>query len=184
VSSSAEVGRAVVALVASRPPRAGVTRVVAVDGPSGSGKTTLAAALSATLGDVPVVHMDDVYPGWDGLEDAVPRLVGWVLEPLAAGLPARYRRYDWERHEYAEWREVPASDVVLVEGVASGARVCGPHLSALVWVEAPRDVRFERGIARDGEAFRPHWERWATLEELHFAAEGTRERADVRFSTG
>jgi hypothetical protein len=35
-------------------------------------------------------------------------------------------------------------------------------------------------MARDGEAYRPHWERWAVQEAQHFAREGTRERADVR----
>jgi hypothetical protein len=67
----------------------------------------------------------------------------------------------------------------VVEGVGCGARACAPYLSLLVWVEAPRDVRFARGIARDGEAYRPHWERWARQEQALFAAEGTRERADV-----
>lgn len=183
MSSNADVEQ-VAGLVRSRAPSAGSTLVMAVDGPSGSGKTTLAAAVSEALGGVPVVHMDDVYPGWDGLEDAVPRLLEWVLEPLAAGLPARYRRYDWDRNEYAEWHDVPASPVVVVEGVASGARACSRYLSVLVWVDATRHVRFSRGIARDGEGFRPHWERWAVQEDRHFAIEGTRGRADVHVATG
>ena len=37
-----------------------------------------------------------------------------------------------------------------------------------------------RGIARDGEAFRPHWHRWAAQEDAHYAADNTAERADVR----
>jgi uridine kinase len=158
-------------------PRAGGTRVVAIDGPSGSGKSTLAAALAAELA-APVVHLDDIFPGWDGLDDAVPRLVEWVLEPLAKGEPARYRRFDWPRHEYAEWHEVPEAGVVVVEGVSCGATACAPYLSLLLWVEAPRELRFARGIERDGEAYRPHWERWAAQEDAHFAREGTRGRAD------
>jgi uridine kinase len=159
-------------------PRAGTTRVVAVDGPSGAGKSTLAAALATALGDAPVVHLDDVYPGWDGLDDAVPRLLEWVLEPLAKGAPARYRRFDWPSHEYAEWHDVPPAGVLVVEGVTSGARACAPYLSLLLWVEAPRELRMARGIERDGEAYRPHWERWAVQEDAHFAREDTRGRAD------
>jgi uridine kinase len=158
-------------------------RVVAVDGPSGSGKTVLAAELSDVLDGAPVVHMDDLYPGWDGLEQAVPHLLSWVLEPLSRGEPARYRRYDWPTGAYAEQHEVPRCEVLVVEGVGSGARACAPYLSLLVWVEAPRSLRFERGIARDGEAYRPHWERWALAEEEHFRANATRRRADVRVST-
>lgn len=168
------------ALVRRRPPSAGGTRVVAVDGPSGSGKTSLAAELATALDGAPVVHLDDLYPGWDGLEDIVPRLLEWVLEPLARGEPARYRRYDWPTGRYAEWHDVPPCPVLVVEGVASGARACAPYLSLLVWVDAPRDLRFARGMARDGEGYRPHWERWARQETAHFAAEGTRDRADVR----
>lgn len=164
--------------------RAGTTRVVALDGPSGSGKTTLATDLAAALQpwlDHPtaVVHMDDLYPGWDGLEDAVPRLVEQVLRPLAAGRVARWRRYDWERGCYAEEHDVPPSPVVLVEGVASGSLECAEQLSLLVWVEASLQTRFRRGIERDGEGFRPHWERWAEQEQQHFARSRTRERADV-----
>ncbi|MGN6333978.1 MAG: uridine kinase family protein [Motilibacteraceae bacterium] len=165
--------------VLAEPPRAGTTRVVAVDGPSGSGKTTLAGRLAALLG-APVVHLDDIYPGWDGLADIVPRLVEWVLEPLHRGEPARYRRYDWVEGVYAEWHEVPAAPVLVVEGCASGSLAAAPYLSLLVWVEAPHDLRMERGIARDGETYRPHWERWARQEDELYRTQRTRERADVR----
>ena len=173
---------AVQRLLAERAPHAGATHVVAVDGPSGSGKTTLAARLAAAL-DAPVVHMDDLYPGWDGLEDAVPRLAEWVLEPLSRKESARYRRYDWDRGEYAEWHDVPDTPVVVVEGVASAARAVAPHLSVVVWMEARPDVRMDRGMERDGETYRPHWERWARQEDAHFAADDTRSRADVVVDT-
>jgi uridine kinase len=168
----------VAAAVRAAPARAGRTRVAAVDGPSGSGKTTLAAALAAALG-APVVHMDDLYPGWDGLAAAVPRLVEQVLDRLREGRPAAYRRYDWVAGRYAEEHAVPAADHLVVEGVASGSLPCAPALSLLVWVEAPLSLRFERGMERDGEAYRPHWERWAVQEAAHFAEHRTRERADL-----
>lgn len=161
------------------PPRAGTVRVAAIDGPAGSGKTTLAGRLAAVL-DAPVIHMDDLYPGWDGLAAAPGKLREWVLEPLAAHRQARYRRYDWEAGAYAEWVDVPSADTLIVEGCGSGARAAAPYLSLLVWVEAPYGVRMARGIGRDGESFRPHWERWAVQERALFASERTAERADVR----
>ena len=166
--------------VLAGPPRCGATRLVCVDGPSGSGKTTLAGRLAAALGDPPVVHMDDLYPGWDGLAAAVPLLHEQVVAPLAAGGPARYRRYDWDRGEYAEDTRLGRPPVLVVEGVASGARPTRRARVLLVWVEAPRAERFRRGIDRDGETYRPHWERWARQEAAHFAADGTRARADLR----
>ena len=64
--------------------------VVAIDGPSGAGKTTLADAVATDL-DCPVVRVEDLYPGWDGLAEGVRLLVEQVLEPLCRGEVARYR---------------------------------------------------------------------------------------------
>jgi len=168
-----------VARLRESPARAGSTRVLAVDGRGGSGKTMLADRLASLL-DAPVVHMDDLFPGWDGLAAAAPILRRWVLEPLARGEPARYRRYDWLRDSYNGWVDVPPSDTLVVEGCGCGSRLAAPYLSLLLWIDAPRTVRFDRGMRRDGETFRPHWERWALQEDALFAAEGTRERSDYR----
>lgn len=164
--------------VESAPARAGGCRVVAVDGPSGAGKSTLADALGAELA-AQVVRVDDLIPGWDGLDVAAAIVVRDILEPLSRGQDGGYRRYDWDRKEYAEWRAVPRAAYLVVEGCASGSRIASAYLSLLVWVEAPVELRFERGMARDGETFRPYWERWEDQSNALFAAEGTRERADV-----
>ena len=82
-------------------PRAGATRVVAVDGRSGAGKTSLAAALAGLL-DAPVVSLEGLYGGWDGLEHGIDLLVSAVLRPLAAGQATRVPRYDWVAREWAE----------------------------------------------------------------------------------
>jgi dephospho-CoA kinase len=62
-------------------------------------------------------------------------------------------------------------------------RPAGDYAAVGVWVEADREVRFARGIARDGETYRPHWERWARQEDALFAADRTRDRADVVLDT-
>ena len=166
--------------VLAAPTRSGATRLVCIDGPSGSGKTTLAARLAATLDGPPVLHMDDLYPGWDGLAAAVPLLHEQVVAPLAAGRAARYRRYDWHREEFAEKRDLGMPELLIVEGAGCGARLIAERAVLLVWVDAPREVRFRRGMARDGETYRPHWARWARQETAHFAAESTACRADLR----
>lgn len=154
--------------------------VVAVDGPSGAGKTDFADALVHALGGAPVVHMDDLYLGWDGLIPAVALLSAEVLAPLAAGHPARYRRFDWAAGRRGDELEVPAAPVVVVEGVGCGSRGPAAHVDVLVWLDADPAVRFARAMARDGETYRPHWRRWAGQEQALFAAEGTSARADVR----
>lgn len=165
--------------VRAAPAQCGSTRVIAVDGRAGSGKTTVADRLAAALGDAPVVHMDDLYPGWDGLADGVAMLVRHVLEPLAAGRRATYPRWDWHHSTWGGRVDVPEADVLLVEGCGSGSRAAARYLSLLVWVHAPEPVRKARALARDGELFRPHWERWARQEDALFSVERTRERADV-----
>ncbi len=78
----------IIAALAGAAPRAGGSRVVAVDGRSGAGKTSLAAALRDRL-RAPVVSLEDLYGGWDGLEHGIDLLVSAVLEPLAAGRAAQ-----------------------------------------------------------------------------------------------
>ena len=39
--------------------------IIAIDGPAGSGKTTLAQKLVNDLSDAQVIHMDDLYDGWN-----------------------------------------------------------------------------------------------------------------------
>ncbi|UPK76418.1 4-amino-4-deoxy-L-arabinose transferase [Nocardioidaceae bacterium SCSIO 66511] len=167
----------------ARTPTAGKTRVLAIDGPSGSGKTTLAGRLAQTgvptAKPIPIVHLEDIYPGWDGLRETPDLLVDWVLRPLSEGRPAAYRHWNWERDEWAGLHSVPAADTLIVEGVGSGALACAPFLTMLVWIDAPREVRKARGIERDGETYRPYWERWAALEAEMFATDRTRERADI-----
>lgn len=169
-------------------PRHGRTVVVAVDGPSGAGKSTLADALADRLRaagrDVAVVRVDDTYPGWDGLEAAVPRVVDGVLVPLAAGRAGTLPRWDWTAGREAPADVVPVPEVLVLDGVGSGARACAPYLALLVWLDGPQDVRRRRAIARDGEEYAPHWERWAAQERAHFAREGTADRADVTYRVG
>lgn len=173
---------AVLDLVDVARPRCGQVVVVAVDGPAGSGKTTLAGALTARL-TAPTVHMDDLFPGWDGLVAAPGLLADQVLEPLARGERAAYRRWDWSASQWGERVDVPETDLLVVEGCGSTLPPAGDYAAVRVWVEADQAVRMARGIARDGEVFRPHWERWAAQEQTLFGRHRTRELADLVVDT-
>lgn len=168
----------IVAEAAGRRPTLADGRLVCVDGPAGSGKTTLASALAEVLGGAPVVHMDDLYPGWDGL-GRVDALVLDLLRPLAEGRAGRYRRYDWTRGEYAEQHVVPAGPWVVLEGVGAGGSAWATWTTLLVWVEVPAPLRLDRGMQRDGEEVRERWVQWMADEEALFDRDGTRARADV-----
>lgn len=163
-------------------PACGDVTVIAVDGPSGSGKTVLATALARDLG-CPLVQMDELFPGWDGLAQAPGLLTEQVLEPLSRGEQAAYRRWDWHADGWRERVSVPRSRTLVVEGCGSSVGPAARYAGLKVWVEADQGQRMSRGLARDGEAYRPHWERWAVQEQALFAEDGTRERADVLLDT-
>src|SRR4029077_4157497 len=77
----------------SRPPTLGAGRLVCVDGPAGSGKTSLADAVARRT-DAQVVHMDDLYGGWEGLLFVAGR-VERLLRPLARGVHGPGGRAHW-----------------------------------------------------------------------------------------
>lgn len=166
------------------PARLGRVRLVCVDGPAGSGKTTLAGEVRTVLVargvDVAVVHLDDLYEGWRGIEGSLwPRLRAQVLEPLRRGRPGRLQRYDWTAGAFGTWHDVPVPDVLVVEGCGAARREADTLASLRVWVEAPSDVRRARWEARDGTADAAHHEAWRADERAHLARERTRERADL-----
>lgn len=172
---------ATLALLDERPATLGAQRLVCIDGPAGSGKTTLAAAVCARLA-APVVHMDDLYPGWSGMDAAGPEVQS-ILDPLARGEAGSYRRFDWVADRYAEQVTVPPAPVLVLEGVDAGDRAWAEHCTVLVWVETDAATRLRRGLNRDGDRMRAHWEAWMAEEETLFARERTRERADVEVRT-
>ncbi|RZS89361.1 uridine kinase [Motilibacter rhizosphaerae] len=164
--------------VRAAPARLGGSRLVCVDGPAGSGKTTLAGLLAGALG-APVLHLDDVYAGWAGLDGVAERVAGQVLAPLAEGRPATYATWDWARSRWGGSASLRPGPVLVLEGCGAGDRLLAAHASLLVWVEAPSALRLERGLERDGEALRAEWVRWREVEAAHFSREGTRGRADL-----
>ena len=58
-----------------------------------------------------------------------------------------------------------ATQVIICEGVGAIAGACEVRILAT----APDEVRYERAMARDGDTFRPHWERWTAQEEALLA---------------
>ncbi len=157
-------------------------RVLAIDGASGCGKSTLSAALSR-LGTAQVVHLDQLYPGWDGLEAGVDLLIRYILIPFSRGESGSIPTWNWVRNQPGPINHLDFCPVLIVDGCGSGARRCAEFLSELIWLEAPAAVRYDRAMARDGDDYRPHWGRWAAAERRHFDQENTAARATIRLVT-
>ncbi|MFJ4264416.1 aminodeoxychorismate synthase component I [Paenarthrobacter nicotinovorans] len=156
--------------------------IIAVDGRSGAGKTTLAVELTARLRQhhkVSLFHLEDIYPGWNGLRTGIERYVGTVLAPLREGKAAEWVSWDWERHYDGGLNVTLPAEIVIVEGVGAGAEAARSMLDAVVWVEAPSDDRRRRALTRDGSTYEPYWDSWAAQEEEWLATDSVTEDADI-----
>ena len=165
-------------LVSAIMERPGPVRLVAVDGPGGAGKSTFAARLSLACGNVPVIHTDD-FASADNPIHWWPRLLEQVVEPLSRHEPARYQRYDWATTSLAEWHIVEPAPVVIIEGVTAGRCEWRGHLTFVIWIDTPADLRLERALARDGSEAIGDWRVGMAAEDDHYADDPTREHADV-----
>lgn len=177
VSPTTSNAAQVLRLARTREPTLDRGRLICVDGPAGSGKTTLAAEL-AELSGAPVLHMDDMFEGWDGLPQITSQLES-LLRPLAGGRSGTYRRWDWPGNAWAETLVVPPAPLLILEGVGCGSRQVADLITVLAWVEVPYELRMARGLERGGVGVAEHWRQWAVDEQELFAGELTRQRADV-----
>ena len=150
-------------------------RRVLIDGRSGSGKTELARAVVAGwVGELEpqLVRLDDLYPGWDGLDagsDAVPEILA----------THRWQAWDWGTDEPGAWHELDPGRPVVIEGVGAISRRSKPLSDASFWVTLDDDTRKARALARDGETFAPHWDRWARHELEFIEREGPERLSDL-----
>ena len=130
--------------------------VVTIDGYSGSGKSTLAAALARLVSDWQVLHLDDWYPGWDGLA-AGADIARRIAADLRAGRASSYEAWDWENGATGATTRVPLAPTI-IEGCGAIEAVA----DLAVWIADPgEEERRHRALARDGQTYAPHWQRWA-----------------------
>jgi uridine kinase len=166
---------------------AGPAPVVLIDGPSGAGKSTLADRLVSSWPGPrapTLVRLDDIYPGWQGLDAAVRQVTGCLLAPRKAGLPAAWQRYDWDRGEPAEWHPVDPAGPLIVEGCGALAAAHAPLSDIRIWLAADDAIRKARALARDGEVFRTHWDEWQAEWDDYRARENPERWATLRLGAG
>ena len=130
--------------------------VVTIDGYSGSGKSTLAAAITRLVSDWQVLHLDDWYPGWDGLA-AGADIARRIAADLRAGRASSYEAWDWENGTTGATIRVPLAPTII-----EGCGAIEAEADLAVWIADPgEDERRLRALARDGQTYAPHWQRWA-----------------------
>jgi len=154
-----------------------------VDGPAGAGKTTLAQGVRQEFADTGVdallLHMDDMYEGWDGLESGVEYVVHNVLEPLRSTGRATVLPWNWDLGARGAPISLTPADVMILEGVGAAATQARPYADMVVWVDTPPDTAHARARARHGGRDNGHLGGWRKRQEAHFALHATRQAADV-----
>lgn len=148
--------------------------LIFIDGRSGSGKTTLAAKLSARY-SIPVIHMDDFYPGWYGLDDGIKILCKDILRSENPG----YYTWDWENNKQGQWVQLPdiRKNSLIIEGVGCASIQVKTRIMqlkeekilnySLIWtlfLELDEAERKKRALGRD-PYYKDYWEIWAKQEE-------------------
>lgn len=138
------------------PTRALRVPVVTIDGYSGSGKSTLAAALAPLLPGWQVLHLDDWYPGWDGLAEGA-HIARRIAADLRGGRASSYEAWDWENGTTGATISVPLAPTII-----EGCGAIEAEADLVIWIADPgEDERRSRALARDGQTYAPHWRRWA-----------------------
>lgn len=118
------------------------------------------------------MRLDDLYPGWDGLDAgsaAVPRIL----------TDFRWRAWDWAADRPGDWHDLDPARPIIVEGVGAISADSRPLADLALWVQLDDATRKQRALARDGDTYAPHWDRWAAQELRFIAREDPRALADV-----
>lgn len=146
-----------------------------IDGRSGSGKTELARGIVAGVPHAQLVRLDDLYPGWGGLE-AGSRI---AHDEILASATPRWRRWDWITGRHAEWHELDPDRPLVIEGCGALSRDNRALATFGIWVALDAETRKRRALDRDGDSYAPHWDEWAAQENAFLTRENPAAHADA-----
>lgn len=156
------------------------TTVIAIDGVAGSGKTTLALKLAQDLTESSVVHMDDLYDGWNNplSQKLTARVISQLLEPVSKQLPVSYQVFDWKLNRFNDFKTITQHKYLILEGVGAAQREFRPYINKIIWIECDPSLGFNRVIARDGEKVEQEMIRFLMDQNNHFLTELSKNVAD------
>jgi pantothenate kinase len=166
--------------------RGNQTPIVLIDGRAGSGKSTFAEALQQQLfrdgESAPrVIHMDNIFEGWDGLALGSDYMVRFILLPLARRETASWQDWSWVKNQRSSWREFSGGTPLIIEGCGSLNERSKEHADISIWLEAREEVRRERWIQR--ERHLEKFDFWAAQELDFYAREKSQSLADLVLKT-
>ena len=164
-----------------------LTPIVLIDGKSNSGKSTFAKSLQEELfkqgESLPrIIHMDDLYPGWEGLALGSDYLNRFILEPLTKKITASWQMWDWAESKRGAWVEFSGGTPLIIEGCGALSERASAVAFLRIWLQADEEVRQSRWLEREGNLER--FEMWAAQELDFYAREKSASLADFVIATG
>ena len=156
------------------------TTLIAIDGVAGSGKTTLALKLATDLTDSYVVHMDDLYDGWNNplSQKLTARVMSQLLNPISKQMSVSYQVFNWKLNRFTDFKSVPQSKYLILEGVGSAQREFRPYMNKIIWIECDPNLGYNRVIARDGDQVKQEMLKFLIDQNNHFSTELSKNAAD------
>ena len=161
--------------------KCGQTKIIVIDGPAGSGKTTLAKSLSGLLENCPIIHMDEIYEGWENAlsPKTFKDLVEWIINPLLENNSIEYIKYDWNIEQRIEKVVINNSKIIIIEGVGSSSFEISKHASLKLWIEVNKETGINRVLTRDGLQIQEQMKTWQSQESKFFIENNSKENSDI-----
>ncbi len=161
--------------------KCGGTKLITIDGPAGSGKTTLAKSLSKLFNDCPVIHMDEIYEGWQSAltTKTSQDLVDWIINPLLDQSNIIFNKYDWTLNQRVGQIVIENPKVLIIEGVGSSVIEVSKYACLKLWIEVSPEIGINRVLDRDGPDIQAQMENWQTQERNYFIENKTKENSDI-----
>lgn len=140
--------------------------IILIDGKSGVGKSTLAEHMAHAL-DATVLHLDDVYPGWEGLEHGRDAVIRDVLVPLSHSRAGRVETWDWENDCAGPFLLITPHPIVIVEGCGISTQQSRGLAETVIWVDCDETERRARLAGREGGRFEVELAEWDRHVDRH-----------------
>ena len=159
----------------------------AIDGPAGAGKTTFAAKLEAELsvdGTVRVIHMDDLYNGWENaLSNPLAEILDRISTAHIAGRDFVIKIFNWHTMAFDREERITPTDYLIIEGVGAAQQIVRETGAITYWLDIDPEIGLQRGLDRDGAHLEAQMRQWQVDQDKHFARDETRENCEFKLTS-
>ena len=159
----------------------------AIDGPAGAGKTTFAAKLEAELsvnGSVRVIHMDDLYNGWDNaLSNPLAEILDRISTAHIAGREFVVKVFNWHTMAFDREERITPTDYLIIEGVGAAQQIVRETGATTYWLDIEPEIGLQRVLDRDGVHIEAQMRQWQVDQDKHFARDETRENCEFKLTS-